>query len=137
MMRNADELPEEVVDLCRVVQARSGVAPGFRKRAVPALLYRYFSQMDSAFAELRSCLKAGERAVFIVGNNQTGRGADRVVVRTPELLGAVAHARGFDIDEVVPLETWPRYGLHHENGVEGESAVLMTANTATGALTEE
>ncbi len=130
---NAAGLPKDITAVCRLVQERNGSAAGFRRRAVPALLYRYFSQMDAAFLELRKAVRPGERAVFIVGVNRTGRGGEQVVIRTPELLGAIASQRGFEVDEVLPLETWPRYGLHHENGVAGEAAVVMTASTANPA----
>ncbi|MGD0249200.1 MAG: DNA methyltransferase [Candidatus Limnocylindrales bacterium] len=62
-----DGLPAEVLDICRAIQKTDGSSVGFRKRAVPALLFRYFIQMDQVFRELRTALKPRERAVFIVG----------------------------------------------------------------------
>ena len=124
---NASELPSQVVATCRSIKDRNGTDAGFRRRAVPGLLYRYFSQMGLAFAELRDALKPRERAVFIVGVNRTGAGSNQVLVDTPHLLGILAEHHGFQRDELIRLNTWPRYGLHHENGVPGESALLLTA----------
>lgn len=123
---NSDRLPDSITHTCEAIQANSQDA-GFRRRAVPGLLYRYFTQMADAFLQIRSALSAGERAVFIVGVNRTGRGDDEVVIDTPNLLADLASARSFRLDEVLPLDTWPRYGLHHGNGVRGESAVIVTA----------
>jgi site-specific DNA-methyltransferase (cytosine-N4-specific) len=125
---NHSGLPDQVLSLCRIIQDSNGGSAGFRKRAVPSLLYRYFAQMSVVFGQLRAALHAGERAVFIVGVNRTGRGRDAIVIETPQLLGHVAAQSGFAIDELIRLETWPRYGLHHENGVAGESALVLTAS---------
>lgn len=124
---NSDGLPDSITQLCETIRARSGSDAGFRRRAVPGLLYRYFAQMAAAFGQVRLALEAGERAVFIVGVNRTGRRDNEILIDTPRLLGEVASGRAFELDEILPLETWPRYGLHHENGVRGESAILLTA----------
>lgn len=120
-------LPPTVIAVCQAIKDGHGASAGFRKRAVPALLLRYFTQMQVVLTELRLALRPGERAVFIVGTNRTGSGPDRVTIDTPNLLGQTAAECGFVLDEVIPLETWPRYGLHHANSVPNESAVMLTA----------
>lgn len=123
---NADALPDAVMELVRDLQMRNedGNA-GFRRAAVPALLYRYFARMGECFDAWRTGLRAGERALLIVGNNRTTAGGEQTVVRTPELLGDVAATRGYEVEEIIPLETWPRYGLHGKNGVNGEDALVV------------
>lgn len=123
---NTDALPDAVTELARDLQLRNedGNA-GFRRAAVPALLYRYFARMGECFDAWRSGLRGGERAVLIVGNNRTTAGGEQTVIRTPELLGEVAATRGYEIEEIIPLETWPRYGLHGKNGVSGEDALVL------------
>lgn len=123
---NTDALPNAVTELVRDLRLRNedGNA-GFRRAAVPALLYRYFARMGECFDAWRAGLRAGERAVLIVGNNRTTAGGEQTVIRTPELLGEVASTRGYEIEEVIQLETWPRYGLHGKNGVSGEDALVI------------
>lgn len=123
---NSDALPGAVMELVRDLQLRNedGNA-GFRRAAVPALLYRYFARMGECFDAWHTGLRAGERAVLIVGNNRTTAGGEQTVIRTPELLGEVAATRGYELEEVIPLETWPRYGLHGKNGVSGEDALVI------------
>lgn len=123
---NTDALPDAVMELVQDLQRRNedGNA-GFRRAAVPALLYRYFARMGECFDAWRTGLRAGERALLIVGNNRTTAGGEQTVIRTPQLLGEVAATRQYVVEEIIPLETWPRYGLHGKNGVSGEDALVI------------
>jgi site-specific DNA-methyltransferase (cytosine-N4-specific) len=127
---NADDLPPTVTNLLRDIHDRNADgSAGFRRRAVPSLLYRYFARMGESFGAWSRTLRAGESAVVIVGHNRTTAGGERVDIATPELLGHVAERRGFNISELIKLETWPRYGLHSANGVAGEDALVVTRPT--------
>lgn len=123
---NTDGLPDAVKRLVQDIRGRNedGNA-GFRRAAVPALLYRYFARMGECLDAWWIGLRTGERAVLIVGNNRTTAGGQQIVIRTPELLGDVAASRGYAVEEIIPLETWPRYGLHGKNGVSGEDALVV------------
>lgn len=123
----AHALPSDVVALCRHVHETTAETDGFRRRATAGLLYRYFWNMRASFAALRSALKSGEHAVFIVGQNRTRAGDEQITIDTPALLGSTAETVGFNVDEMFGLETWPRFGLHHANGIAQESAVLLSA----------
>jgi len=129
---NSAALPAEVLDLlARIADQNAVTGAGFRRKAVPALLYRYFASMAVTFTTLGRCMAAGERAVFVVGSNRTGPKDRLIEINTPRLLGQVAQTRGFALDEVIPLETWPRFGLHAKNAVDAEDAVMLTAWGAT------
>src|SRR5581483_9416599 len=121
------ELPRDVVELCRLVSSSTSDRDGFRRKATPGLLYRYFANMRDSLLALRRAMHRGERAVFIVGQNRTRAGDDKIVIDTPVLLGSTAETAGFAVDELFALETWPRFGLHHTNGIADESAVLLSA----------
>lgn len=127
VVMNQAKLPLRVTSLVAEIEERNrdGEA-GFRRVAVPYLLYRYFAKMRACMDAWSQHLLRGERAILIVGNNRTTAGGEEVVIRTPELLGEVASARGFKVEELIPLESWPRYGLHGRNGVSGEDAVVLT-----------
>ena len=123
---NLDGLPAAITGLLTHIDDRNTAGDaGFRRRALPALLYRYFAGMGRAFDTWRDVLSRGERAVVIVGHNRTTAGDERVDIATPELLGDVATSRGFDVAELIHLETWPRYGMHSANGVSGEDALVL------------
>jgi hypothetical protein len=124
---NADHLPASLTDLLdRVCAKNAESGAGFRRLAVPSLLYRYFARMADALTAWLSVLKPGESAVLIVGRNRTTAGGERIDIDTPELLAEVAVSRGFELRELIRLETWPRYGMHAANGVPGEDALVIT-----------
>ena len=81
--------------------------------------------MASCMGAWHRHLLPNERVVLIVGNNRTTADGEEVVIPTPHLLGGVAETRGYDVEEIIPLETWPRYGMHSRNGVSGEDAVVL------------
>lgn len=123
---NADRLPVEVVEVCTRIAARNASeGSGFRRNAVPALLYRYFAHMTQAFGSWAEVLKPGEYAVLVVGSNRTGGRLDPIEIDTPKLTAACAMNRGFESVEILPFEIWARYGIHSKNGVPGESAVVL------------
>jgi hypothetical protein len=124
---NADNLPIALTQLLdRISNLNSGGSAGFRKRAVPDLLYRYFSEMGDSMTNWRQVLRKGEHAILIVGHNRTTADGQVIDIPTPDLLAQVGEQRGFKVSEIIRLETWPRYGLHAHNGVDGEDAVVLT-----------
>jgi site-specific DNA-methyltransferase (cytosine-N4-specific) len=126
MLRNDNSLPEPVTELLSRIAARNTAeGAGFRRAAVPGLLYRYFSAMRRSFEAWASLQRPGERAVLIVGRNRTGPPEDRQIIDTPQLLTAVAGSAGYSLVVRRPFETWPRYGLHADNAVRGEDAIVL------------
>ena len=125
-LANADRMPDTVTALAELIARRNknGDA-GFRRQAVASLLYRYFARMASAIEAWYDTMQDGENAVLIVGHNHTTAGGERIDVPTPGLLGHIAESRGFEVSEIIKLETWPRYGLHAANGVAGEDALVL------------
>ncbi len=123
---NADEMPSALTSLLDDIHARNADSgAGFRRLAVPSLLYRYFVGMAKAMTAWSEVLARGESAVLIIGHNRTTAGGQQIDIATPDLLGEVAISRGFEVRELIRLETWPRYGLHSANGVPGEDALII------------
>lgn len=123
---NEDRLPSSVTRLLdRISASNQQGEAGFRRQAVPALLYRYFAGMAGAMSTWLEVLAPGESAVMIVGHNHTTAGGQRIDIPTPELLGEIAESRGFELRETIGLQTWPRYGLHSANAVPGEDAIVI------------
>lgn len=123
---NVDELPASVVELVADIRERNAAGgAGFRRAAVPALLYRYFARMRRCFEAWTPHLRRGERAVLIVGYNRTTADGEEIVIPTPALLGEIAATVGYHVTEIISLETWPRYGMHSRNGVNGEDALVL------------
>lgn len=127
MTQNSAGLPNDILDVLDLIETNnSGTNAGFRRRAVPALLYRYFAHVGETLNALAMSMTPGERVVMVVGSNRTGHGDHQVEIKTPELLGRLSEKRGFTFTERIPLETWARYGMHSKNAVSAEDAVVMT-----------
>ena len=126
MLDNAHRLPSEVTRLLRQIEAANQAnGAGFRRAAVPALLYRYFVAMRDDFTSWHRQLRRGERAVVVIGRNRTGPRGEQITIETPSLLAACAEQVGFTLAEYISLETWPRYGMHAANAVDAEDAVVL------------
>lgn len=126
METNSDALPHDVLEVCSAVAAKNAAeGGGFRRQAVPALLYRYFTHMSEALRSWAKVLQPGEHAVLVIGSNRTGGRSNPIVVDTPSLTAACGEAEGFMCVEKIPFQVWARYGLHSKNGVSGESAVVL------------
>lgn len=127
LAQNSAGLPDDILDvLDRIETNNQKTDAGFRRRAVPTLLYRYFAHMGETLDALARTMTSGEHVVMVVGSNRTGSGDHQVEIRTPELLGRLSESRGFTYSERIPLETWARYGMHSKNAVSTEDAVVMT-----------
>ena len=124
---NSSALPDEILEVLNRIETNNRCTnAGFRRRAVPGLLYRYFAHMGQTLDALAQTMLSGEHVVMVVGSNRTGKGTHEVEIRTPELLGQLSKMRGFNYSERIPLETWARYGMHSKNAVNTEDAVVMT-----------
>ena len=125
LVNNGDDLPSEQYEYCKILERALGPNDGFRRRAVPSLLYRYFRSMQRSFSAARAQLKPGAPYALIVGHNHTVLGGDRFDIDTPRHLAALAESVGWQIDELVELQTYRRYGYHVGNAVSAETLVLL------------
>lgn len=122
---NESNLPPDVYQFCQVIARRLKNSDGFRKQAVPSLLYRYFVDMKNSFAEIRKLIRKDGQFALIVGHNHTMVGNVRTDIDTPMLLSIIGEDVGFKIHEITPLETYHRYGLNSLNAVQKESLMVF------------
>lgn len=124
---NAANLPAAQSSYCKMLQNAIGEGDGFRRQAVPLLLYRYFVGMSQVFSSLRPLMKNGAPFALIVGGNHTTLGGHRFDINTPQHLAELASACGWTNTETVPLQTYQRYGYHMDNAVTAEAMVIVRA----------
>jgi len=124
---NVDGLPPAELGLCRELQAALGDQDGFRRKAVPRLLYRYFAGMGDAFTSVRRLMRKNASFGLIVGGNHTVLGGNRFEINTPAHLASIAQSRGWRHVETIPLQTYQRFGLHAENATKTEALVVLSA----------
>lgn len=127
LAENFDALPPRHVALCDRLRRGIGPTDGFRRLAVPSLLYRYLAGMRESFRSVRRLLKDGAPYFLIVGSNHTVLGGRRTDIDTPELLSELAETEGFAVQAREVLQTYQRYGLHQKNAVGREELLTLRA----------
>jgi len=125
MINNSNNIPHNLHDLCLELYDSLSPEDGFRRRLVPMLLYRYLSDMLKMFRNVYNVLTPNAPFALVVGHNHTVLGGKRFDIDTPYLLAQLAEGCGWRIKEIIPLQTYQRYGLHHKNGIAKESLILL------------
>jgi hypothetical protein len=127
LLENTERLPRRHAALCRRLLRLVGDKDGFRRRAVPALLYRYLVGMRDSLLAVHSLLRTGAPFFLIVGHNHSVLGGQRVDIDTPALLADLAREVGFEVEGCEGLQTYQRYGLHQKNAIDREELLSLRA----------
>lgn len=123
---NGGNLPSEQADYCLELRRSLGENDGFRRKAVPPLLYRYFCTMKSSMKSTLGVLRPGAKYALIVGHNHTTLGGKRFDIDTPSHLANIATSVGWRVEEIMPLQAYQRYdGYHVGNAVAAESLIVL------------
>ncbi len=123
--QNQNALPDLVHAFCRELESALLPSDGFRRQAVPYLMYRYFSHMQAMFQNMLLLLKPGAPFALVVGHNHTQLGHSKFDIETPAWLQTVATHTGFAHEESIPLQTYPRYSIHQANAVRLETLLIL------------
>ena len=124
---NAAGLPSTEAEFCAELQRAIGPNDGFRRQAVPTLLYRYFAAMQSSFTAIRQVMRPHAPFGLLVGHNHTVLGGIRHDINTPSHLINLACGVGWRVDDVLPLQSYQRYGYHMNNAVAAETLIILRA----------
>lgn len=125
LVSNSKSLPKEIHSFCINLNNKLKPTEGFRKKALPSLLYRYFYNMKLAFTEVHRLLKEEKYFCLIVGHNHTNIGGERNDIDTPKFLSYLGEQIGFKVHEIIELEAYQRYGLNSSNAVQKESLIVF------------
>lgn len=125
MHDNAAGLPKAEAALCVTLQDALKQSDGFRRKAVPALLYRYFAAMQEGFRSIRAVMKPSAPFALIVGHNHSVLGGTRYDINTPVHLARIAQSMGWKMGEWIELQTYHRYGYHMNNSVGAETLLIL------------
>ena len=84
-------LPEEIVSQIRqIYYANKETDVGFRRANMPALLWRYFTDIKATLEQLVTIMKPGATAFYLVGNNRTKAGDAWVTIPTANNIAKMA-----------------------------------------------
>lgn len=120
------ELPAEitrVIDLIDTLNRQTEV--GFRRRNLPALLARYFLDMQQVFQTFLHLLKPGAPAYVVVGNNHTIAGGQRVEIETDKLLAYLGEAVGLKLEGRLSMEMLVSRDIFKENASSSETILFF------------
>jgi site-specific DNA-methyltransferase (cytosine-N4-specific) len=122
---NKNQLPSAVTNLILDMLNSLSEQDGFRKQAMPKLLYRYFSDMKNMFNNTKNAIKLNGNYALIVGHNKTTLGGKTFLINTPYLLGIIAEQCGWNVTEEASLQTYKRYGLNSKNSINCETLLIL------------
>ena len=122
---NKQRLPEAEAFFCHEMQNALDAHDGFRRKAVPILLYRYFASMQKSFRAIRDLVHRHAPFALIVGHNHSVLGGVRYDIDTPVHLANIASGAGWTVEELIPLQTYHRYGYHMNNAINAETLVIL------------
>jgi len=116
------KLPESITNLIlRIHHLNDKTDAGFRRRNLPSLLFKYFTDMQQVFAGLHEVLRPKASVFVVVGNNHTVAGGQRIDIPTIEFLAEVAQAVGFEPQEQIDMEMLVSRDIFRNNAIDSES----------------
>jgi site-specific DNA-methyltransferase (cytosine-N4-specific) len=122
------KLPKSVSSLIQNVSTlNSKIEVGFRRRNLPALLTKYFIDMQHVFEGMMTVLRPGCPAYVVIGNNHTIAGGKRVEIETANLLVDIASAVGMKIEKRIPMEMLVSRDIFKRNAVASEEILCFRA----------
>jgi site-specific DNA-methyltransferase (cytosine-N4-specific) len=121
-------LPKSVSALIgKVSTLNAKIEVGFRRRNLPALLTKYFLDMQRVLEGVKEVLRPGCPAYVVVGNNHTIAGGQRVEIETATLLVDIAKAVGLVAEQRVPMEMLVSRDIFKSNAVASEEILFFRA----------
>ena len=118
-------LESSIHDFCIELSNSLTEKDGFRRQAVPLLLYRYFYNMQETFIQVRKVLKEKAPFALVVGHNHTTLSGKKFDINTPTYLRRLAESCGWHHKESYPLQTYHRYDIHSANSVKLETLLIL------------
>lgn len=125
MLDNTRSIPEKPWRYCLDLNDALTKNDGFRRKAVPYLLYRYLSDMDYVFKNIRHLVKPGSPFAMIVGNNHTTLGGKMFNIDTTSFLIMLGKSNNWRLEENAKLQTYKRFGLHQQNSIKTENLIVL------------
>ncbi len=122
------ELPAEITALINLIgESNHGEGVGFRRRNLPALLGKYFLCMLDAMRSARQLMKPGAFGYYVVGNNSTKVGGEKIEIPTDRFLFDLGAAAGWKPIERIPMELIVSRDIFRENRGSSETILCFQA----------
>lgn len=101
---------------------------GFRKQNMPALVYRFLTDMDAVFEQMHRLCRPGAEAMVVIGDSRMTIDGKDIRIPTTDLTEAVAAQRGFHPVERLDISVTTENLVHIKNAIT-ENVVLRVRKT--------
>lgn len=125
MKQNLPTSVAVLIEKINALNSAAGSEAGFRRKNLPALLGKYFSDMTKTLKGIYKILKPGAPAYIVIGNNHTVAGGEKVEIETAELLSKIAETTGFEIGEHIAMEMLTSREIFKKNAVASEKILCL------------
>ncbi|WGK57164.1 DNA methylase [Pantoea sp. SS70] len=125
LIENSFEIPVSLHELCIEMFNSLTDKDGFRRQAMPFIVYRYFSDMKKMFENVFSMMKYDAKFALVVGHNATTLGGRLFKLDTPSYLIDIAKLVGWTLHDDITLEVYKRYDLHKLNSIDSERLIIL------------
>jgi site-specific DNA-methyltransferase (cytosine-N4-specific) len=123
---NGADLPDAVIGFCRrLLKLANYRNHGFRRRNLPALVYKYLADMAIMFSSVIKVIRAKGRYALLIGRNSTELRGEEILIDTPKLLAEVAESRGWSLEETLAFDTYHRFDVHQSNSIREEILLVL------------
>lgn len=120
----SQQLPNRVRRALQALDARVKQSDaGFRRQNMPALLMRFFTDMQVILQNCRVSLKKGGQAMIIIGDNRTTIGDKEIRIPTTDWIQEIAKSEHFDLVERLDISVTTENLVHIKNAIK-ENVVL-------------
>jgi len=130
--RHASGLPMRLGDYLEDLHGRLSKANvGFRRRNMPALLLRFFQDMNAILDKCRCVLRPGGEAMFVIGDNRMRVDGEYERIPTSDFLQDIALAQGFELAERIDISVTTENLVHVKNAIT-QNVVLRLKKPQVG-----
>ena len=121
-----DPLPTNINDLIHNIEKLNrDTDAGFRRKNLPSLLAKYFTDMREVFSSAYKLLKPGGYFFVVVGSNHTIAGGERIEIDTPALLSELADVVGFNSEPPLAMELLVSRDIFRRNAMAKEEILFL------------
>ena len=112
-------LPPSVVDqIRRIYRANQETPVGFRRANMPALLWRYFTDIKTTLQQVSQAMKPGASAFYLVGDNRTQAGDTWVTIVTGTHITSIAEMIGLEQTSIEEISVTTESYKHIKNAIK-------------------
>lgn len=115
---SADELTPEISEFLQKLHARLKRSEvGFRRKNMPALLLRFFSDMKAVLSNCHTALRRGGEAMIVIGDNRMEIEGAYQRIPTTDFVATLGRSVGFSLTEQFEISVTTENLVHLRNAI--------------------